>query len=212
MSQARLRDDEEEEVAPQQPTAGKSTVTKLGARQGGGGTVTAVSGGNGAAAGRGGGIADGFTVTDAPQEMDVNLEYKELAREEDGDDEDPDVMLGTQPGGTLKNVSFRVRNRWDGGWGRGGREESGEGGVEGGGAGEIWPKHRPFPPLNVIFCKNGVSPFLMQRFRLVMLPLRGSGVYDTINEVRHVVLSGLFTILARIQLPKNACLFVRARS
>ncbi|CAM9128903.1 unnamed protein product [Sphacelaria rigidula] len=42
--------------------------------------------------------------------MDVNMEYKELAIEGDGDDQDPDVMLGTQPGGTLKNVSFRVRN------------------------------------------------------------------------------------------------------
>lgn len=43
--------------------------------------------------------------------MDVNLEYKELAREGDGDDADPDVMMGTQPGGALKNVAFRVKNR-----------------------------------------------------------------------------------------------------
>ena len=50
-------------------------------------------------------------MTDAPQEMDVNMEYKELAREADDDDEDPDVILGTQPGGALKNVAFRIRNR-----------------------------------------------------------------------------------------------------
>ncbi|CAN0081955.1 unnamed protein product [Ascophyllum nodosum] len=42
--------------------------------------------------------------------MDVNMEYKELAREADDDDEDPDVILGTQPGGALKNVAFRIRN------------------------------------------------------------------------------------------------------
>lgn len=39
------------------------------------------------------------------------MEYKELAREGEGDDADPDVMMGTQPGGTLKNVAFRVKNR-----------------------------------------------------------------------------------------------------
>ncbi|CAM9584486.1 unnamed protein product, partial [Hapterophycus canaliculatus] len=82
VSQARLGEDEEEEVAPPPPTS----TSRLG------------------------GAGDGFTLTDAPQEMDVNLEYKELAREGDGDDADPDVMLGTQPGGTLKNVAFRVKN------------------------------------------------------------------------------------------------------
>lgn len=111
VSKARLRDDEEEEVAPDpaaKAAAGGPAVTRLGGVAGGGG-----GGGGGSAAGganRGAG-ADGFTVTDAPQEMDANLEYKELALDGDGDDADPDVMMGTQPGGTLKNVAFRVRNR-----------------------------------------------------------------------------------------------------
>ncbi|CAM9461574.1 unnamed protein product [Discosporangium mesarthrocarpum] len=42
--------------------------------------------------------------------MDANLEYKELAREGEGEDMDPDVILGTLPGSVLKNVSFRIRN------------------------------------------------------------------------------------------------------
>lgn len=77
-----------------------------------GGVAGGVAGGAaaGGAAGRGAG-GDGFTVTDAPQEMDANLEYKELAMDGDGDDADPDVMMGTQPGGNMKNVAFRVRNR-----------------------------------------------------------------------------------------------------
>lgn len=71
VSQARLREDEEEDVTPQ--NAGNSAA---GARPGGGSASA-----GGAAGGVARGAGDGFTVTDAPQEMDVNLEYKELARE-----------------------------------------------------------------------------------------------------------------------------------
>lgn len=72
VSQARLREDEEEEeVTPQ--NAGNAAA---GPRPGGGS-----AGAGGAAGGAARGTGDGFTVTDAPQEMDVNLEYKELARE-----------------------------------------------------------------------------------------------------------------------------------
>ena len=39
------------------------------------------------------------------------MEFKRLAEEVDGDpeedDQDPDVMNGTQPGTTLQNVAFR---------------------------------------------------------------------------------------------------------
>ena len=105
MSQARLGEDEEEEVTPPPaPTGGGNRPTGTAAAGSGAGPAKA-------AAGAGGGGADGFTLTDAPQEMDVNMEYKELAREGDGDDADPDVMMGTQPGGMLKNVAFRVKNR-----------------------------------------------------------------------------------------------------
>lgn len=106
VSGARLREDEEEEPSPQ--AAGKGASGAVVTRPG---TKIGAQGAGASNAGRPGAGADAFTVTDAPQEMDVNMEYKELAREADGDDEDPDVMLGTQPGGTLKNVAFRVRNR-----------------------------------------------------------------------------------------------------
>eukprot|EP00903_Cladosiphon_okamuranus_P009613 g9151.t1 len=116
VSQARLGEDEEEEVRPPPQTAahkqaagaaGAATSAATAAVSRGGGQVGA-AGGDGP--GGGGAAGDGFTLTDAPQEMDVNLEYKELAREGEGDDADPDVMMGTQPGGTLKNVTFRVKN------------------------------------------------------------------------------------------------------
>lgn len=113
VSQARLGEDDDEEVTPPTGTnkqttgASGSTGTAAGASRAGSAAATAQAGGRPGGPGAG----DGFTLTDAPQEMDVNMEYKELAREGDGDDADPDVMLGTQPGGTLKNVAFRVRNR-----------------------------------------------------------------------------------------------------
>lgn len=117
VSGARLGEDDDEEVAP--PT-GTNKLTATGGAGGSAGAGAGAASRAGAAAstaqpgGRtgGAGTGDGFTVTDAPQEMDVNMEYKELAREGDGDDADPDVMLGTQPGGTLKNVAFRVKNRY----------------------------------------------------------------------------------------------------
>ncbi|CAB1100501.1 unnamed protein product [Ectocarpus sp. CCAP 1310/34] len=119
VSQARLGEEEEEEVAPPPKTAGTNkTAAAGGAAASGAGSAAAAAaaapaaggarGGGGGA--KGGAAGDGFTLTDAPQEMDVNLEYKELAREGDGDDADPDVMMGTQPGGALKNVAFRVKN------------------------------------------------------------------------------------------------------
>lgn len=118
MSQARLGEEEEEEVAPPPITAGTNRPAAAGgtAASAAGSAATAAAaaagGARGGSGGAGGGAAgDGFTLTDAPQEMDVNLEYKELAREGDGDDADPDVMMGTQPGGALKNVAFRVKNR-----------------------------------------------------------------------------------------------------
>lgn len=46
-----------------------------------------------------------------PYDLACELVLFVLLATGDGDDEDPDVMLGTQPGGSLKNVSFRVRNR-----------------------------------------------------------------------------------------------------
>lgn len=111
VSRARLGEDEEEEVTPPPRTG----IQKQAAGTAGAATSSAAvskgSGSAGAGGGAGGAGGDGFTVTDAPQEMDVNLEYKELAREGEGDDADPDVMMGTQPGGTLKNVAFRVKNR-----------------------------------------------------------------------------------------------------
>lgn len=124
VSQARLGEDEEEEVTPPPPPTGaqrlaagtagaaaSAAATAAAASRGGG---PAGAAGGGRPGGGGGGGGDGFTLTDAPQEMDVNLEYKELAREGEGDDADPDVMMGTQPGGTLKNVAFRVKNRYGG--------------------------------------------------------------------------------------------------
>ncbi|CAM9592786.1 unnamed protein product, partial [Laminaria digitata] len=114
VSKARLRDDEEEEISPDKAAkaaAGGPAVTRLGSVAAGGVGGGGGAGGGGAVGGAGRGAGgDGFTVTDAPQEMDANLEYKELAMDGDGDDADPDVMMGTQPGGTLKNVAFRVRN------------------------------------------------------------------------------------------------------
>lgn len=129
MSQARLGEDDEEEVTPRPQTATQkhaagtaaapasagSAATTGGAASTGGkgaGAGAAAGGRPGGGGGAGAGGGDGFTLTDAPQEMDVNLEYKELAREGEGDDADPDVMMGTQPGGALKNVAFRVKNRW----------------------------------------------------------------------------------------------------
>lgn len=118
VSQARLGEDDDEEVTPRTGTTNNKQTAGAGGGGGGAGAAGASRAGSAASTtaqggGRPGGAAagDGFTLTDAPQEMDVNLEYKELAREGDGDDADPDVMLGTQPGGTLKNVAFRVKNR-----------------------------------------------------------------------------------------------------
>lgn len=118
MSQARLGEDEEEEVTPRPQTAAQKQAAGAAGAAGsaaaasrGGGPAGAAGGGR-PGGGAGGAGGDGFTLTDAPQEMDVNLEYKELAREGEGDDADPDVMMGTQPGGTLKNVAFRVKNRY----------------------------------------------------------------------------------------------------
>ena len=122
MSQARLGEDEEEEVTPPPQTAAQkqaagasgaaASAAAAAAASRGGGPAGAAGGGRPGGGAGGGAGGDGFTLTDAPQEMDVNLEYKELAREGEGDDADPDVMMGTQPGGTLKNVAFRVKNRY----------------------------------------------------------------------------------------------------
>lgn len=123
VNQARLGEDEEEEATPPSQTAAQkqaagaagaatSAAAAAAAASRGGGPVGAAGGGRPGGGGTGGAGGDGFTLTDAPQEMDVNLEYKELAREGEGDDADPDVMMGTQPGATLKNVAFRVKNRY----------------------------------------------------------------------------------------------------
>ncbi|CAM9418784.1 unnamed protein product [Chrysoparadoxa australica] len=56
---------------------------------------------------------EGFDVSEAAQEMDANLGYKDLARAmegEEGEDLDPDVVLGTAPGARLQSVSFRIQN------------------------------------------------------------------------------------------------------
>lgn len=87
MSQARLGEDEEEEVAPRkaQPAATAAAAAAAAAATARGGRPGAAAGAGAVGKGAGGAGtagADGFTVTDAPQEMDVNMEYKELAMEE----------------------------------------------------------------------------------------------------------------------------------
>lgn len=75
MSQARLAEDDEEE--PKTIVGGAAGKTNANSKAGGGKGTAAGAGGEGKSAPG----ADGFTVSDAPQEMDVNMEYKELAKE-----------------------------------------------------------------------------------------------------------------------------------
>lgn len=88
VSQARLGEDEEEEVVPRkaQPAATAAAAAAAAAATARGGRPGAAAGAGAVGKGPGGAGAagaDGFTVTDAPQEMDVNMEYKELAIEGD---------------------------------------------------------------------------------------------------------------------------------
>lgn len=82
VSQARLREDEEEEVRPRAGQSSAAAAAAAAQRGGRPGTGAGSGPGRGVVGGEEGGT-DGFTVTDAPQEMDANMEYKELALEGD---------------------------------------------------------------------------------------------------------------------------------
>ncbi|CAM9936545.1 unnamed protein product, partial [Phaeothamnion confervicola] len=92
------------------PVIHAARITEGGANGGSG--ADGGEGGNGGG-GDGEAMAEGFTLTEVPKEMDANTRYRELVTggdDVDGDDNDADVMLGTAPGHAPQNVSFRIRN------------------------------------------------------------------------------------------------------
>mmetsp|Transcript_15981 Transcript_15981/g.20475 ORF Transcript_15981/g.20475 Transcript_15981/m.20475 type:complete len:787 (+) Transcript_15981:176-2536(+) len=51
---------------------------------------------------------EGFRVSQAPQEMDANLEFQKITMGGDDDDDDPDVIAGTALTTSVRNVTFQI--------------------------------------------------------------------------------------------------------